>query len=221
MLASLTSFVGDHGVYAVFGLMIVAAVLPAASEFTMLYAGAVAAGAFASAHVSLFGSTISRGASAFVVIALAGVVGNLLGAIAGWALGAYGGRPFLERHGRLLHVTERRLDRAERWFARFGTVAVPLGFATPVIRSFVAIPAGVAEMRLRRFVPLALVGIAVFCFGLAGAGWAVGRSYDRVHGAFRYVDYAVVAGVVLLGTYLLVRKRPSSKLRRRAEDPAD
>src|SRR5919199_6517280 len=220
MLASLTSFVGDHGVYAVFGLMIVAAVLPAASELTMLYAGAVAAGAFAGAHVSLFGARVSSGAAAFVVIALAGVLGNLVGAVAGWALGSYGGRRLLERHGRLLHVTDKRLDRAERWFDRFGTVAVPLGFATPVIRSFVAIPAGIAELRLRRFLPLALVGIAVFCFGLAGAGWAVGRSYDRVHGAFRYVDYAVVAGVVLLAAYLVVRKRRSSKLSRRAEDPA-
>src|SRR5919201_6051831 len=109
--------------------MIVAAVLPAASELTMLYAGAVAAGAFAGAHVSLFGARIASGASAFLVIALAGVVGNLAGAVGGWALGAYGGRPFLERHGRLLHVTDKRLDRAERWFGRFGNVAVPLGFA--------------------------------------------------------------------------------------------
>jgi membrane protein DedA with SNARE-associated domain len=220
VLASLTSFVGDHGVYAVFGLMVVAAVLPAASELTMLYAGAVAAGAFTGAHVSLFGARVTTPASAFAAMAIAGVLGNLCGAVGGWALGAYGGRPFLERYGRLLHVTDRRLDRTQRWFARFGAIAVPLGLATPVVRSFVAIPAGIAELPLRRFIPLAALGIAAFCFGLAGLGWAVGRSYQHVHGALRYVDYAVVAGVVLLGAYWLVRRRRrSSTLTGRAGDP--
>jgi membrane protein DedA with SNARE-associated domain len=219
MLASLTSFVGNHGVYAVFGLMVVAAVLPAASELTMLYGGAVAAGAFAGADVSLFGSRIATPAWAFVAMAVAGLLGNLCGAVGGWALGAYGGRPFLERYGRLLHVTERRLDRAERWFARFGAVAVPLGLATPVVRSFVAIPAGIAELPLRRFVPLAALGIAAFCFALAGVGWAVGRSYGHVHSALRYVDYAVVAGIVVVAAYWGFRRRRSSTLTGRAEDP--
>src|SRR5712691_11171522 len=130
-VASITSFVGDHGIYAVFALMVAAAVVPAASELVMIYAGAVAAGAFASAHVDLFGHRISTPAWAFVTMALTGVLGNLVGSVAGWTLGRYGGRPLLESRGRWLHVTPAKLDRAEGWFDRFGPLTVAAGFATP------------------------------------------------------------------------------------------
>ena len=90
--SSLTSLIGDHGVYAVFLLMIVAAVLPAASELTMLYAGAVAAGAFPDAQVVLFGHEIKSHGGAYVVMSLAGLLGNLVGAVGGWSLGMYAER---------------------------------------------------------------------------------------------------------------------------------
>jgi membrane protein DedA with SNARE-associated domain len=206
---SFTSFIGNHGVYAVFALMLLSAVIPAASEVVMLYGGAVAAGAFAGAHVSVFGSGIAKGAWAYVAMALAGVLGCWLGAVIGWAIGIFGGRPFLERHGRWLHVTPPKLDRAERWFDRFGPLTVAVGLSVPVVRSFVAIPAGIARMDLRLFAPLALIGCIPFCFGLGGAGYALGSHWGRVHSAFRWVDYAVVAGAVLLALYLLLRRRPS------------
>ena len=219
MLASVTgavtSFIGNHGIYAVFALMLLSAVVPAASEVVMIYGGAVAAGAFAGAHVLVFGQRVSAGGWAYVVMALAGVLGCFLGALAGWAIGVYGGRPFLERHGRWLHVTPGRLERAERWFVRFGPFAVAGGLSVPVARSFVAIPAGIARLELRRFAPLALVGCIPFCFGLCGAGYALGSSWGRIHSAFRYVDWAVVAGAALLVVYLGLKRR-SSRLSQRA-----
>jgi membrane protein DedA with SNARE-associated domain len=208
--SSLTSLIGDHGVYAVFLLMIVAAVLPAASELTMLYAGAVAAGAFPDAHVVLFGREIESHGAAYVVMALAGMLGNLVGAAGGWTIGRYA-EVWLERRGRFLHVTPERLDRARRWFERFGGVAVPVGFMTPGIRSFVAIPAGIGRVPFPRFLVLAAIGCAVFCFGLAAVGWAVGSNYDSVR---KYLDYAVIAAVVLGLLYLI------SRLSSRASDPA-
>ena len=214
--STLTSLIGDHGVYAVFLLMIVAAVLPAASELVMLYAGAVAAGAFASSHVVLLGSRIHSHAGAYVVMALAGLLGNLLGALAGWWIGTYA-EHWLERSGRLLHVTPERLDRAQRWFDRFGVVAVPAGFTTPGVRSFVAIPAGIGRVPLGRFLVFALVGCAVFCFGLAGAGWAVGSNYSHVRS---YLDYAAIAAIVLVVVFFLVRWVRASRLGGRASDPA-
>src|SRR5207248_6230004 len=90
---SLTSLIGNHGLYAVFGLMALDAVFPAASELVMLYAGALAAGVFAS-HVSLFGSRIPSGFDAYLAMALAGTVGYLLGAIVGWGIGYYGDQRF-------------------------------------------------------------------------------------------------------------------------------
>jgi len=214
--SSLTSLIGDHGVYAVFLLMVVAAVLPAASELVMLYAGAVASGAFAGAHVVLFGSRVHGHAAAYLVIVVAGLLGNLVGAAGGWLVGRYA-ELGLERRGKLLHVTPERLERARRWFARFGAVAVPVGFMTPGIRSFVAIPAGIGRVPFGRFVVFALFGCAVFCFGLAGVGWAVGSNYDSVRS---YLDYAVIGLVVLLLAYLLIRRRRVSRLAGRASDPA-
>jgi membrane protein DedA with SNARE-associated domain len=219
LLASLTSFVGDHGVYAVFGLMLLAAVVPAASELVMIYAGAVVSGAFASQHVVLFGSQIDSHGWAYVTMAVAGVLGNTAGAALGWALGFYAGRPLLAGYGKWLHITPARIERAERWFDRFGPYAVPLGLAAPVVRSFVAIPAGIARMDLRRFLPLAAVGCSAFCFGLAAGGWALGSSYDRLHHDFTWVSIAVVAAVVVLIGYLVVRRR-SSTLGRGADDSA-
>ncbi|MDQ2911100.1 MAG: hypothetical protein M3R39_08815, partial [Actinomycetota bacterium] len=97
MLASLTgsvtSFVGNHGVYAVFALMALDAVLPAASELVMVYAGALASGAFAGQYVVLFGTRVETPVWAFTTMALAGTIGYVLGSSGGWLIGRYGGRP--------------------------------------------------------------------------------------------------------------------------------
>ena len=212
---SLTSFVGDHGLYAIFALMVLAAVFPAASELVMLYGGAVAAGAFASSHIVLFGNRLTTPFWAYVAVAITGLVANLIGAVTGWVIGAVGGRPLVERRGRWVHADERRFERAEERFRRRGAPAVAVGFALPVIRSFVAIPAGILRIPLSRFVPLALLGCAVFCFGLAGAGWAVGASYERVHRDLRYVDVAVFLVALVVLAALILRAR-SSRLARRA-----
>jgi membrane protein DedA with SNARE-associated domain len=222
VLASLTSLIGDHGLYAVFLLMAIDAVFPAASELVMVYAGALAAGAFAGQHVDLFGSRISSHAWAFIAMALAGALGYLVGSIAGWAIGLYGGRPLLERRGRWVHLSPQKLDRAERWFDRWDDLAVLIGRVTPVIRSFISIPAGIFRMPLGRYTLLTLIGSVVWAFALAGVGYGLGTSYERFHHDFRFVDYAVVAAVVALAAYLVVRWRRSSRSRLsdRASDPA-
>jgi membrane protein DedA with SNARE-associated domain len=219
--SSFTSQVASHGVYAVFGLMAIDAVFPAASELVMLYAGAVAAGVFATAHgVSILGWHVGFGAGAYVALAFAGTLGYLAGAIVGWAVGLYGGRPLLERRGRWLHLTPERLDRAEAWFGRWGNLGVLIGRVTPIVRSFVSIPAGVFEMRLAPYTVLTLVGSAVWAFAIAGAGYGLGASYERFDRDFKYVEYAVVAGVVVLAALLVYRWMSAAKVRRRAEDPA-
>jgi membrane protein DedA with SNARE-associated domain len=218
LTSSLTSFVRDHGIYAVFVLMLVDAVFPAASELVMLVGGAVAAGAF-SASISLFGADVSRGFWSFVVVSLAGTLGYLIGSIAGWWIGLIGGRPLLERHGRWFHLTRDQLGRAERWFDRYEDWAVLLGRITPVVRSFVSIPAGVFRVGLGRYTALTLAGSAVWCFAFAGVGWAVGSSYKSFDKGFRYVEIVVVAGVLVLAAYLVLRRRRVSRLSHRGSDP--
>jgi membrane protein DedA with SNARE-associated domain len=217
--SSLTTFIGDHGLYAVFALMLVDSVLPAASELVMLYAGVVASGAFAGQNVVLFGHRIDSHFWGYVAMSLAGVAGQTVGSIIGWAIGLYGGRPLVERHGRWLHLGPENLDRAERWFDRWGDWAVFLGRMTPVIRSFVSIPAGVARMPLGRFTLYSVLGTIPWCFGIAGAGWALGSSWETFHHDFRYVEVLVGVGILALLVWYL-RRRRATKMGRRASDPA-
>jgi membrane protein DedA with SNARE-associated domain len=202
---AITAAIGDYGLYAVFVLMLVDAVLPAASEVVMVYGGALASGAFVGQDVVLFGRTIEEGLPAYLAIALAGTIGYTIGAVGGWAIGLYGGRPYLERHGRWLHLNEAKLERAERWFDRWGDRAVFLGRLTPVVRSFVSVPAGVFEAKLGRYTLLTLLGSAIWCFAFAGAGYAAGESWEDFHHAFRYFDYLIAAAIVAVVAFLVVR----------------
>ena len=213
---AVTGVIGDYGLYAVFILMFVDAVLPAASELVMVYGGAVAVGAFPAANVTLFGWTIESTAWAYVAMATAGTVGYTLGSILGWAIGLYGGRPYLERHGRWLHVTPAKLDRAEAWFERWGDATVFVSRMLPVVRSFVSIPAGIGEMPLGRYTGLTFAGTVPWCFGLAAVGVALGTGWERFHETFRYADYAIVA-LVVLGVAAVLYRGHKRRLRRRAE----
>ena len=188
--------IGDYGLYAIFVLMFVDAVLPAASELVMVYGGALAAGAFANQQVTLFGRTVDEGWPAYVAIVLAGTIGYTLGSMMGWAIGLYGGRPYLERHGRWLHLSAEKLDRAERWFERWEDWAVFLGRLTPVVRSFVSVPAGVFEVPFVRYTILTFVGSTIWCALFAGAGYIAGESWEDFHHAFHYVEYVVAAALV-------------------------
>jgi membrane protein DedA with SNARE-associated domain len=213
--SAVTSAIGDYGLYAVFLLMLVDAVFPTASEVVMVYAGAVASGAFANQDVVLFGHTFEEGLPAYLAMVLAGTIGYTIGAVLGWVIGLYAGRPYLERHGRWLHLDEEKLDRAERWFERWEDWAVFLGRLTPVVRSFVSIPAGVMETPFVRYTLLTLAGSAIWCFAFAGAGYLAGDNWEDFHHAFRYADYlvaaAIVAGVAWLGLRFLRRRRASGE----------
>jgi membrane protein DedA with SNARE-associated domain len=199
LTGQLTSWIGRHGAYAVFAIMAVDALLPVGGELTMLYAGALAAGAIAGQHPVLLGHDLQTGLESYVVLALAGTFGYLLGALVGWAIGRSGDR--------WLNVSPDKLDRAERWFDRHGRAAVFLGRLTPVVRSFISIPAGVLRSPLAAYTLLTLAGSAIWCFGFAGAGWALGSSYESIHRAFRYVDVVVVAGFVAAVVVLAVLHR--------------
>jgi membrane protein DedA with SNARE-associated domain len=219
VLETLTDAVADYGLYAVFALMLIDAVLPAASELVMVFGGAIASGALA-AEVVIFGIELESGWPAYLGIALAGSAGYVIGSIGGWAIGIYGGRPFVERHQRLLHMSPEKLAKADRWFDRYDEAFVFFGRILPVVRSFVAIPAGLGRMPLPRYTLLTVPGSAAWCFGLAAAGWMLGAHWEDFHHAFRYAEYAVV-GVIVLAAALGFLKWRSSRLARRARtDPA-
>jgi membrane protein DedA with SNARE-associated domain len=198
--------------------MTLAAVFPAASEVTMLYGGALASGAVAG-HVGLFGHHFHQGFSAYLSVVIVGVAANTLGAAGGWLIGVYGGHPLLERYGRYAHITPVRIERAERWFDRFENVAVPLGFATPLVRSFVAIPAGMFEVGFARFILSALTGVTAFCAAIAGIGWAAGASWHAARHDLEYLELAVAALIVIFVAFLIVRLRRSTTMAESVDTP--
>ncbi|MCW3001243.1 MAG: DedA family protein [Conexibacter sp.] len=204
---TLTDWIGHHGAYAIFLIMLIDAVLPAGGEITMLVAGALAAGAIAGQHPVLLGHTLQTGLESYLVLAAVGTIGYLVGSLIGWAIGRYGGRPLLERHGRWLHLDAANLERAERWFDRHGRSAVFLGRLTPVVRSFISIPAGALESPLGPYTVLTLLGSAIWCFAFAGAGWALGNQWDKVHHAFTGVEVVVVVAAIAGVAVLVLRSR--------------
>jgi membrane protein DedA with SNARE-associated domain len=198
-IASLTSTLQDllvhHGALAVFAVMAIDAVLPVGGELTMLLAGALAAGAL--------GGGGREGLPEYLLLSLAGTFGYLAGSVAGWWVGGRGGRELIERRGRWLHLGPERFARAETWFNRHGTMAVFLGRLTPLVRSFISIPAGVLGFPLRPYVALTTAASAIWCFAFAGAGWALGSNWDQVHHAFRFADIAAVVAVLVAAGLLL------------------
>jgi membrane protein DedA with SNARE-associated domain len=199
MTAHLTSWIADLGLAGIFALMAIDALLPAGGELIMLFAGALAAGAI-SGHP----------ASSLAAAVAAGTLGYLTGSLAGWAIGRAGGRPFIDRHGRWLHLGPQRFRRAERWFARYGSAFVLFGRLTPLVRSFVSIPAGALEFSFIPYVLLTAIASLIWCAAFGIAGHALGSHWDSVHHAFRYADYAALALLVLIGTAVLVRSRRSA-----------
>lgn len=215
----MTHSIAHAGVYAVFALMAVDALLPVGGELIMLYAGVLAAGAIAGESASLFGVQLSTGVESYVVLAVAGALGYVVGSIIGWVIGLYGGRPFVERHGHLLHLGGDRFARAEHWFERRGRAAVFLGRITPLVRSFISIPAGVFRSPFPSYVVLTLLGSLIWCFAFAAAGWALGSNWESFHSSFRYVDYAAVAAFAVAASMLAVRFRNNSVAQRQHRRP--
>jgi membrane protein DedA with SNARE-associated domain len=185
-----TDFISATGLPAVFVLMALeSACLPVPSEAIMLFAGAsVAAG-----DLTLFG-----------VIA-AGVLGNLVGSWAAYAVGYYGRIDLLEKN-RLIHLPPKYLKWADDWFARYGDATIFFSRMLPIIRTFISLPAGVAKMPFWRFTILTTLGCIPWVTMLALIGKSVGDNWEEWRDHLHYLDYLVVLAVVVLGAYLLVRR---------------
>ena len=125
------------------------------------------------------------------------------------------GRQLVLHHGDSIHLTPKRLERAERWFDRWGLMAVLIGRVVPFVRSFISIPAGIFEMPLATYVVLTLVGSAIWAFSLAGIGWALGTNYTNVDQAITYLEYAIVLAIGLTISVPFV-----ARLRRRVTYPS-
>ena len=186
-----TDVIDATGLAGVFALMTAeSACVPIPSEAIMLFAGFnVAEG-----NLTLWG------------VVAAGVLGNLAGSLIAYAAGYYGRIELLDRN-RVIRVNRRHLEWADRWFERHGSATVFFTRMLPIIRTFISLPAGVARMPVGRFIAYSLAGCIPWVLMLAIVGREVGDRWDQWRDNLHYVDYAVVAAIVVGAAYLLVRRR--------------
>lgn len=129
---------------------------------------------------------------------IAGVIGNTVGSLVGYAIGAYGGRPLVRRYGRYLLISTHDLDLAERWFARYGEATVFFSRMLPIVRTFISIPAGVARMPLWRFLVFSLLGAIPWVMLLVWGGVVLGDHWLDLKQQLRGLDYVVAAAIAAL-----------------------
>jgi membrane protein DedA with SNARE-associated domain len=151
------------------------------------------------------GFNVSEGNLTLFGVVTAGVLGNVVGSCLAYAVGYYARVDLLERN-RLIHISPARLEQADRWFERYGSATVFFTRMLPIIRTFISLPAGVARMPFWRFVGLTAAGSLPWVLMLAIVGREVGDQWDRWRDHLRYFDYAIVAAIVALAVYLVVRR---------------
>jgi membrane protein DedA with SNARE-associated domain len=183
--AWIVGVISAAGYAGVAGLMAVeSACIPLPSEIIMPFAGYLA----------------STGRFSLVLAATAGAVGCNVGSTLAYAVGARGGRPLVERWGRYVLLSPGDLDRAERFFRRFGGPAVLVGRLLPVVRTFIALPAGIARMPQLPFQLYTFAGSWPWCYALAYIGYLLGERWDsdpRLRAVMHRFDLAIVALLVL------------------------
>jgi membrane protein DedA with SNARE-associated domain len=186
-----TDVIDALGLPGVFVLMALeSACIPVPSEAIMLFAG----------------FNVSEGDMTLFGIVAAGVLGNIVGSWVAYAAGYYGRVELLEKN-RLIHVSPVQLARADRWFQRYGDATVFFTRMLPIIRTFISLPAGIARMPFWRFTALTALGCIPWVLMLGIIGREVGDRWEQWRDNLHYLDYAVIAGLVVLVVYLVVRRR--------------
>jgi len=152
------------------------------------------------------GYLVSTGQMNLWLVGLAGAVGCVLGSLVAYWVGSKGGRPLIEKYGRYVLVSSHDLDLADRWFASYGEIIVFVSRLLPAIRTFIAFPAGVARMNLKRFVIYTFAGSLPWCLGLAYIGQKLGEKWnqdDTLKTWFHRFDFVIgIIGVLLVGWWI-------------------
>ena len=208
-------FVRDAGLPGVFALMAIgSACIPIPSEVVMLFAGFAVADPTQSAahhHMTMTG------------VVLAGLLGTMVGSWIAYGVGRGGRLELFERHGAKLHMGPAQIQRADRFFQRYGEQTVLFGRMVPLVRAFVSLPAGVARMPLGRFTLFSLLGTIPWVLALAFAGHALGSDWTTVRKGFEYLDYVIVLLIVVGIVYAVMRRRsrPSAPAAEESEPAVD
>jgi membrane protein DedA with SNARE-associated domain len=193
-----TATIGDHGLFAVFGLMLLESMgILIPSEAISPFAGYL----------------VSRGQMSFFGAVAAGVLGNLVGSWVAYFIGLWGGRELWFHYGRYVGVRAHHLKVAEKWFDKYGEFTVFISRCLPVVRTFISFPAGTARMNFAKFTFYTFVGCVPWVFALTYLGYYLGENWDEVGDFLHYLDYAVALAVLAGAVYLFLRWRSSRSSR--------
>ena len=182
-LTNVLQSIGWLGVVVIMALE--SANIPIPSEVTMPLAGwmLVQARGLSALHALLQGG-------------LWGAVGCTMGSVISYALGAWGGRPLVERYGRYIMVGEEDLEKADRWFARWGDWAAFISRLLPIVRTFISFPAGVVRMNFARFITYSFIGSFIWCSLLAVGGYYFGEHWEELRAIMRPFDIPIAIAIV-------------------------
>jgi membrane protein DedA with SNARE-associated domain len=195
LIEFVTATIGGHGVPAVFVLMLLESMgILIPSEAISPFAGYL----------------VSEGQMGFVAAVTAGVLGNLVGSCIAYAIGLWGGRELWFRYGKYVGVRAHHLVVAEKWFDRYGELAVFVSRCLPVIRTFISFPAGTARMNFAKFVLYTLLGCVPWVFALTYLGYTLGKNWETIGDYLHYLDYAVAVALAGGAFYVLWRWRRSA-----------
>lgn len=156
------------------------------------------------------GYLVYQGQLEFVPAVLAGMAGGLLGSVLAYSLGYWGGRPFIERFGRYVFLSQRHLDLSQRWFDSYGSKATFFSRLLPVVRTFISLPAGFAKMPFGKFVLYTLLGSLPWTMGLLYAGMVFGEQWQNLNSMGHQASVLVAAGVAVSAAYYYRRCRRSA-----------
>ncbi|MGZ4949276.1 MAG: DedA family protein [Halobacteriota archaeon] len=189
---------GYAGVFV--AMLLESAGVPLPSEVIMPFAGYVA----------------WEGKLTLIGVTIAGTLGCLAGSLVLYFVGAYGGRPLLDRYGKYVLIRKSELDRADRWFAKHGEITVLVSRVLPIVRSFFSLPAGMTHMNITKFSLYTTLGSFLWCLALAYVGFFLGPSWSDVVRLLRYFNIIVIIGIVVLIGYLVYnRKRIAARMQSR------
>jgi len=190
-------FLETWGYLAVFVLSFISSMgLPVGAEVAIIYGGVLASGQVPNEphHLNI------------VLVIVLAALAEVLGSLAGYLIGYFGGRTLVDRVGKYVLLTHRDLDRADAWFARRGEPFVFFGRFIPLLRSFVSFAAGLGEMAVAKFLLFTVLGCTIWCAALATIGYELGSSYRHVLNAFSYVGYVLAALAVVAVVVLFVHR---------------
>jgi len=193
-ISSLIAFSGYGGI--VILMAIESACIPLPSELIIPFAGYL----------------VCQGKMRLLWVATAGAIGCNVGSVIAYEIGCYGGRPLVERYGRWILMGHRELDWADRFFAHWGYLAVFIARLLPVVRTFIALPAGIARMPRLRFHVYTFLGSWPWCFGLAWLGMKLGENW-RVIGKYLHKFDAVILAVLVVGIAWFVWSHWQNRIR--------